>query len=70
MNQGEKHLCDFLYERSGSFYTALMKAFFKADSLNFYKLKRGFPEEADAVWKYRNEEEYWDELESEYLRGE
>lgn len=67
MTNGERHLCDFQFGNIGSFYGALMKAFFRADNVNFYKLSQGFPEEAEAVRRYRNEENYWDELRKEYI---
>ena len=69
MNAGEGRLCDYFANRSGSFFRALFDAALKADSFNLAKLALGFPEEADAVKRYQQEEGYWDRLNSEYEAG-
>lgn len=67
MNKGEERLCDFLYKKSGSFFKNLFTAIFKADSYNFAKLYKSFPEEIEAVRRYKTEENYWKTLERKYL---
>lgn len=69
MNAGEKRLCDYIYNNSGSFFKSLFKAIFSADSSNFRKLYLGFPEEADAVFRYKNGNKYWEKLKKEYGSG-
>jgi len=67
MNAGEKRLCDFMYRKSGGFFTNLFEAIFRADGENSVKLALGFPEEVEAVRRYHRDVGYWDRLETEYL---
>jgi len=66
MTEGERHLCEYEAEMSGSFFTCLFKAMFKADLNNLDRLAKGFPEEVDALHRYRNEDGYWDKLQKEF----
>ncbi len=66
MNDGERKLVEFQLGMSGSFYTYLFKAMFKADSVNTIRLAKGFPEEVEAVRRYQNEDGYWDKVWAEY----
>jgi len=66
MTEGEKHLCEFEYGISGSFYTHFFNAIMKADSHNMARLSLAFPEEVQAVNRFRNENGYWEELQTEY----
>lgn len=68
MNVGEQRLMDFLNDLSGSFFHALFNAAFKADMSNFAKLEKGFPEEMQAVYRYQNEEGYYEKLKKEYWK--
>lgn len=70
MNDGERRLCEYKYQLSGSFFQALFGAIFKADTQNASALRLGFPEEVEAVWCFHNEKDYWQKLEAEYLRRE
>lgn len=67
LNEGEKKLVEFQLGMSGSFYENFFKAAFKADGINFQKLRKGFPEEMNALRKYRMESGYWDKIKKEYL---
>ena len=68
MNLGERRFCDFMYNKSGSFYKTLFEAIFRADKYNLAKLKKGFPEEVDAYLGYTRTAGYWEKLENEYKR--
>ena len=69
MNAGEKKLCDYIYNRSGSFFKSLFAVIFSADSSNLKKLYLSFPEETDSVLRYKNGNKYWEKLEKEYNNG-
>jgi len=68
MNEGEKRLCEFEYEMSGSFYTHLFNAIMKADGHNMTRLSLAFPEEVQAVNRFRNEDGYWEKLQMEFKK--
>lgn len=68
MTEGEKHLCEFEYEMSGSFYTHLFNAIMKADGYNMTRLSLAFPEEVQAVNRFRNEDGYWEKLQMEFKK--
>jgi hypothetical protein len=64
MNEGESRLMEF---QSGvmdqhSFFGYLFNAAFKADSTNKCKLKMGFPEEIEAVERWKSEQGYAQKL--------
>lgn len=67
LNQGEKHLYEFIHEMSGSFMVYLINAIFKADHGNKQKLALGFPEEVEAVTRFQNDPGYSDHIENEYF---
>ncbi len=67
MNDGEKRLVEFHKGISGSFFSFLFNAIFKADSENMAKLKLAFPQEVEAVRRFRSEDNYWQTLEQEYM---
>lgn len=66
MNEGERHLVEFEQGMSGSFFTYLFQAIFKADSINTARLALSFPEEVQAVSRFKNEDGYWEKLQKEY----
>lgn len=68
MNAGERRLCDYFANRSGSFFKKFFDAAFNADTENLVRLMAGFPEEAVAVKRYQQEEGYWPRLEAEYKK--
>jgi hypothetical protein len=47
---------------SGSFMTNLFKTIMSADLENMRKLSLGFPNEVEVVYRYQNEEGYWQKL--------
>ena len=61
-NEGEKKFFKFKKGQTGSFYTALFQAAFKADPENLQKLAAGFPEEIEALYRFKSEAGYWDSL--------
>jgi hypothetical protein len=67
MNQGERHLVDWQHGMSGSFFTKLFECMASADPWNLDRMRLAFPEEADAMYRYKNEEGYWEALEAETL---
>ena len=66
MNEGERKLCEWQYELSGSFYSSLFKTMSCADSMNLSRLEMGFPEEVEAFKRFRNESGYWESLQKEF----
>lgn len=50
---------------TGSFTTSLIETFFKADDFNFEKLRLGFPEMGDVVFRFMAEPGYWETLKKE-----
>ena len=69
MNQGERRLCEFQYGMSGGFTEKLFRAIFHADGDNQFKLKKGFPEEVEAVERFQTESGYWEKLDHEFKSG-
>lgn len=70
LTPGEWNLFDYETGACGSFHRALFNALELADSQNFERLRAGFPQEAEAFHRFRNEEGYWDAVKraaSEYL---
>lgn len=63
VEKAEEELYYFLLNKSGSFSTALFEAIFRADIFNQEKLRKGFNDEVEAVWRYQNEPGYWEDLE-------
>ena len=47
-------------------YTSFFRAAMVADTINSHKLYEGFPEEIEAVRKFKNEDGYWEELQERY----
>ena len=66
MNEGERHLLDYMHDIGGSFHKALLTAMFAADNTNLSRLKLGFPEEVVAVYRYQHEAGYWEKLQNEW----
>lgn len=66
MTEGERHLVEFMNDMSGSFFTHLFQAIFKADRANLERMRLSFPEEVQAVIRYQNEDGYWDKLQERY----
>lgn len=62
IEKAEMEFYFYMYQRSGSFSTALFDAIMKADSGNTFKLAQGFPDEVEVVSKYKSESGYWEDL--------
>lgn len=71
ITRGEKHLCEYEYGISGGFMTLLFKAMSSADFENRAKLALGYPEEVEALTRFKNEDGYWEDLQERYreVRG-
>ena len=59
---GEKKFYEFKKGMSGVFYKALFEAGFKADPENLQKLAAGFPDEMAALYRFKSEDGYWENL--------
>lgn len=66
LSNGEINLIHWQRRVSGSFTTKLFEAMCSADETNLRKLGEGFPEEAKAYKRYRDESGYWDAIQKEY----
>ena len=69
-SRAERRLCDWQYQRSGSFFTKLFDAMTKADNINLGRLGEGFPEEVAAFRRFRDEKDYWSGIETRWEAGE
>jgi hypothetical protein len=63
MEQTELEFVYFMRGTSGSFRANLFQTIFSADIENMKKLSLGFPNEVEVVFRYQNENGYWQELE-------
>ena len=63
MEQTELEFVYFMRGASGSFRENLFQTIFSADIENMKKLSLGFPNEVEVVFRYQNENGYWQELE-------
>lgn len=68
--KGELALIKWQFQFSGDFMNALFAAMTRADKDNLRRLGEGFPEEAEAFKRYRDEPGYWDGLEARWVAGE
>lgn len=66
LNEGEKHLYDYYFGMSGSFYKALFDTITVADNDNLAKLQLAFPDEVGAYKSYSRVEGYWETLQVRY----
>ena len=68
MTEGEKKFYFYQLGRSGSFMKKLFDAMIQADSDNLEKLSFGYREEAEAVYRYKFEDGYWQKLQDEWRK--
>lgn len=61
--EAEMELYYWQYDRTGSFLKYLFNAISVADTVNRARLKMSYPNEVEAVWRYKNEPGYWENLE-------
>lgn len=66
MEQAELEFMFFMKGTSGSFMTNLFKTIMSADIQNQTKLSLGFPNEVEVVRRYKNEDGYWQKLQSRF----
>ncbi len=66
MEQAELEFMFFMKGTSGSFMTNLFKTIMSADIQNQNKLSLGFPNEVEVVRRYKNEDGYWQKLQSRF----
>lgn len=68
MNEGERRNCQFQrgLMDTNSFYGLLFRAAYKADLENQARLEQGFPNEIEAVRRWRNEDGYAQEIMKEF----
>jgi hypothetical protein len=66
MEQAELEFMFFMKGTSGSFMTNLFKTIMSADIQNQTKLSLGFPNEVEVVRRYKNEEGYWQKLQTRF----
>lgn len=66
LTEAEFLFCKFQYRMEGSFFTRLIEAIMKADRPNTEKLRLGFPELVEVVWKYQHMAGYWEDLEERW----
>ena len=59
LSKGERFIFEWQYRIAGSFGKALAEAMALADDSNLEKFRKGFPEEVEALLKYRNEKGWW-----------
>lgn len=69
LNLGEALLAEYLFGMTGSFYNGLFQTAMAADNENFMKLAMGFPEEMEALKRYKYENGYWEDLQLRYKRS-
>jgi hypothetical protein len=62
LTDGERFVFEWQYGMAGSFHETLAMAFQRADTGNFLRLSEGFPEEGEAMWKFANEEGWWENV--------
>jgi hypothetical protein len=66
MEQAELEFMFFMKGTSGSFMTNLFKTIMSADIQNQTKLSLGFPNEVEVVRRYKNEDGYWQQLQTRF----
>lgn len=65
-SRGELFILRWQFNTAGSFDKALAEAMSKADTKNLNAFAQGFPEEAEAMWKYKTERDWWDSVKNRY----
>jgi hypothetical protein len=62
LTNGEYEFCMHKKGMSGSFMESLIQTMYKADTENLHLLKKGYPELAEVVIRYRSEKGYWKDV--------
>ncbi len=63
---GELFILRWQYRTASDFERLLAEAMAKADTKNLNAFAVGFPDEAEAMWKYKTEAGWWDEVSKRY----
>lgn len=66
LSTGEKHLYEWNHGMSGGFISSLFELLAKADTANMARLENAFPSEVDVFRRYRNEFDYWEDVQKRY----
>lgn len=66
---GEKFIINWQYRQLGSFKFTLAEAMARADKKNLSAFAKGFPEEAEAMTKFKLETNWWDNVNRRYLQS-
>ena len=61
-SKGELFVVEWQYRMLGGFFTGLAEIISRADAVNTEKLRKGFPDEVDAVKNYLNTPGWWEQL--------
>lgn len=69
LSTGEKLFAEYLFNMSGGFYDEFFSAAMIADNKNLEKLAKGYPEEIEALRRYKNEDGYWRNLQLRYRKA-
>lgn len=62
LSDAEWKLYYWRHGTAGSFTTQLFELGCIADSMNFERLRKGFPNEMAVLHRYKNEDGYWEDL--------
>ena len=62
LDKGQKFIYDWQFRRHGSFNTALAEALSISDGGNRDKLRKGYPEYADAMDSFQTDTGWWDRV--------
>lgn len=67
-SKGELFIVRWQYQQAGGFERALAEAMSKADTKNLNAFALGFPEETEAMWKYKTEPGWWQKVSTRYTK--
>ena len=59
LTKGEMFIWEWQYRTHGSFHEGLAKLLSIADTGNFKRLAKGFPEEAEAMDNFHHTDDWW-----------
>lgn len=62
LTKGESFIFEWQYRLAGDFKRSLATAFTLADTRNFARLRKGFPEEGEAMHNYLCTSGWWQDL--------
>ena len=62
LTEGERFIVEWQYRMQGGFDESLARTLGIADGRNFAKLRKGFPEKAQAFWDYQNTKGWWEKV--------